>query len=892
MSMVAAAAIIMTSCQKEDLTTGTTTLSGETTPVSMAVSVAEVNNDVKSTISEEGGWTNYKANYNGLLSILDHRVTIQIFAEGNTTAPFTTAVVMDDPTQGEDISDCIIIPDLDLPVGQNYTAVVWVDFVKDGAADIYAASTANYSAAEYDLWYTTSNLTTVAMQGISNGLVEVTDLSQESRDAYSTTLAFTVNSDGTWTTTDADAGGDNADYINMTAIRPLSKVRVLLEDYDTREEWMTYLAQTTRSLDYTAVTVYGTPTVYNALSCASTTITDDLTFHTSWDDYGTGADVSNIMWVEEVEGQYTSSVSGNMPVVDAVYVFPATSGEDNASNRMDITMYEAGTTAFSATEAAATAAGTIENSEWEVISVRSFAVIPVVTNKLTTVIGNFITSAYSFKVSIEDLFEDTYAIVDVEADGSSVTELALEERGFVIVRDEEGNVIKMYNTEPITAEEFDDVVEEIAGLAKLTPESVIDLVVGGEDLDTLDFSSIKSVGELNVKLAGSTGATITGINSEKSAIQLRNATGDIVITDNTANLNVVSDGGEYDITIDAGIAEVMFSTIPGKTLTGDLDILTSGTIDVAAAVEGDVTLDGREVDVLNSTFTGDDSVVTLKGTGDILVAETTMDVASVALVADNATITDAEIDANTLDIDALGDVAIENSTIEAATTVEGDDVTVTNTEITGDTTINASTDAIITDSTITGDTTIDAVNAIAIAASSSNTSTEIDGDLTATSASVAIKGSYSGIGIIQWGDNNVTIKGTTTIYAEAIELVATVFEGEVELNTEEGNNASQPSVTADIDDCLFNDNVKSYVNVEFATSDLASDKVFTMKGTDVATPLTLTTDDLAALGFDGHFNAEVATVDGNQTAFHIFDTSNWFGYDTSSDLLSNFIQKK
>lgn len=393
LSIVAISAIL-NGCQKDTLSTGETPNKGSST-ICLDVTIGE-SVDSKSLASEDIGWINYKSDNNGMLSKLDHRVTLQIFTD--SSSPYLTEVVMADPSTTEEVSSAISFADISLPVEQSYTAVVWVDFIRDGDAAIYNSTTTEPSS--YDLWYSTSDLRSITMLNIDDGLVAPDSLLQESRDAYTTAVEFYVMEDGSWSVDGEDC---SMDIISIEAIRPLSKMRILLDDYATREAWITYLTNSTRTLDYTAITVYGTPTQFNALSGRSITSSmEDLTFHTSWKDYAEDGQISTISWAIIDGEDIISSEDGNMPVVDICYLFPV----DNSSNRVEVRMYDdqSATSEFNLSLAFATVGDSIDG--WEVLSYREFGAIPIEPNQLTTIVGSFITSSYQFQINVDDSWVD------------------------------------------------------------------------------------------------------------------------------------------------------------------------------------------------------------------------------------------------------------------------------------------------------------------------------------------------------------------------------------------------------------------------------------------------------------------------------------------------------
>ena len=125
LSLLAIAAMMTACSTNDDLAPSVT---GKETNVSLTVNVGGLSSRSESTAgytSEKGGWSNYWANNNGLQSLYDYRVIVQVFAKGQTTTPIAEvrqpmAVIAGSsaPTNNQ-----ISIENLRLPAGNAYRAV-------------------------------------------------------------------------------------------------------------------------------------------------------------------------------------------------------------------------------------------------------------------------------------------------------------------------------------------------------------------------------------------------------------------------------------------------------------------------------------------------------------------------------------------------------------------------------------------------------------------------------------------------------------------------------------------------------------------------------------------------------------------------------------------------
>lgn len=416
----------------------------------------------------KGGWTNYK---DGKLTDFYARATVQVFAAG-ATAPLAEArTVLPSPSGG----DVINVPNLRLPAGATYTAVVWVDFIKNTASKV---------GARNDYYWDTENLSAVKdlrmQEGEGLALIDGND-SPESRDAYTSTLKFTVNADGTYQAGDqfGAPGTDNLTALEITARRTLAKVSLVLTDYDTKEAWANAFnnVNANRKLDYLAMGVTNLATEYNALTQQPIVTNADYYFHRKFTIPANqnATDVNGVNWIDESGKFY--------PVMDFNYVIPAVAEKNSANAVYSLVFkgYNHGTAAgFTAAEAALTDISTSTTANnWKLVAKRNASSVPVRTNAHTIIKLN-LYKEYSCNVTIVDLFDGGKENVTVNDDGTkgSIDDHYINENGpindgniigaahVVVVRGNDGIATSITITD-VTAANFDKVMEDIEAMAKL-----------------------------------------------------------------------------------------------------------------------------------------------------------------------------------------------------------------------------------------------------------------------------------------------------------------------------------------------------------------------------------------------------------------------------------------
>ncbi len=414
----------------------------------------------------KGGWTNYRANE---LAGFYARATVQVFAAG-ATAPLAEArTVLPSVSSG----DMINVPNLRLPMGATYTAVVWVDFIKNTASKV---------GARNDYYWDTENLYAVKDLRMVNRLepIDGTD-TPESRDAYTSTLKFTVNADGTYQAGDqfGSAGTVNTTALEITARRTLAKVSLVLTDYDTKEAWANAFnnVNANRKLDYLAMGVTNLATEYNALTQQPKVTDAAYYFHRNFtipaDKNAT--DVNGVNWIEESGKFY--------PVMDFNYVIPAVAEKNSANAVYSLVFkgYNHGTAdGFTAAEAAMTdiSISTIANN-WKLVAKRNAFSVPVRTNAHTIIKLN-LYKEYSCDVTIVDLFDggkENVTVNDNDTKGS-IDDHYINENGpindgnttgaahVVVVRGNDGTATSITIT-GVTAVNFNKVMEDIEAMAQL-----------------------------------------------------------------------------------------------------------------------------------------------------------------------------------------------------------------------------------------------------------------------------------------------------------------------------------------------------------------------------------------------------------------------------------------
>lgn len=500
-----AVAAILTACNDDSaiIPENVPAPTGPEVPVSFAVNIG---NPISTyaTQSDKGAWTNY-GNDAQMKAEYVRRGVLQVF-QGDKTEFLTESRIVENPD--EPWTDTQVdFTNLRLQAGATYTAVVWLDFVEHDATDPSSA---------FDLFYDTKNLSNVSMKGES--LLDLSKLDPEGRDAYTAHITFTVNPNGTYGILGGEQSKEIATAIPMTAKRPFGKVRLVMTDHDNKAEWEKYFSKTSNSriLNYVAMTVNSLNTVYNALTGAVIDQKagkindgeDGFQFHHSYASAINGGGSSaytlnNIEWVDENGKSATNEESSKYPVLDVNYFLPAPTGD--ASYQLGIKMFNMPeeitgvlTAALAATEVTAdqqNAGVKNDGQTWKCISLRNITV-PVKTNCLTTVMGNFLTYGYSFQVTVTDEFgsEDVSTVDDKGESTARVETIPLSDACTA-------TVTKSTEDGGVTAIQIDgmDAASQPEVLALLKNEDyhgkVVDLTINATALadNTFDLSANNSL---------------------------------------------------------------------------------------------------------------------------------------------------------------------------------------------------------------------------------------------------------------------------------------------------------------------------------------------------------------------------------------------------------------
>jgi hypothetical protein len=537
-----AATTILAGCNNDEIldSQAPVTLSGEEVPVDFSIDLGG-GISTYSTESSKGGWSNYKDDAD-MQNQYNHRAIIQVFAQSGADAlPISEARRVIDKTPDSDVID---IANLRLPAGHTYTAVVWVDFVAE-------ATTESTTAERNDLFYDTKNLRNVTMiEEERNPAGEELLTSPEGRDAYTGKITFTVNADGTY---DTGAGEtEKTTAINITAKRPFGKVRLVLTDWNNKAQWEQYYAGQFKVMDLITMKVGGNMArAFNALEGAPiyTGTEGDFTFVRPWSQ--TADANNNVDWIEIKDGkevanpdparEVTGIADGFYPVLDFNYFIPI-SLDDAASYKMSINTYDD---------------SEIPGVQWQLISTRTFASIPVKTNCLTTIWGNFLTAGYDFQVTVNDEF-DQFSQTVVTDEGPSTDIVHYWGNATARVeRDANGDVTFIEIDADGKTVQFDEaqwakIIYEIKHLSGSIDKANV-LIHAGSLPATTDFESLV-VGAVELQLEGVLAADTQIINSA-SSLTITNeadqteaiavsATNDVVIAgaEDYANVNVGTSG--------------------------------------------------------------------------------------------------------------------------------------------------------------------------------------------------------------------------------------------------------------------------------------------------------------------------------------------------------------
>lgn len=564
-----AATAILTACNDDNVvSTDNITPKGEKVGVDFTVGIGK-SMGTYATESESGAWTNFK-NDESMKKDYTRRAVLQVYQEGATDYMDEQRVLVAEDAEGNEIN----FANLRLAPGATYTAVVWVDFIANGATT---------GAATEDLYYTTSQLNDISMKDAAGDVAQT--LNPEGRDAYTAAVTFTLAADGKYQVNGGEKDQAIVTAIPLTAKRPFGKVRIVMTDKANKAEWEKYFtaASNSRLLNYVALDIAGLNTSYNALTqdVKSATI-GNFQFHHAYNSTITGTTFwsqNNIKWVDE-NGKSAEQANAKYPVLDYNYFLPA--GKTKAASySLDIKMFkmpaEEGDFA-AALEAALAATGTTgkdavdeESGEpltWACISYRSLAGIPVKTNCLTTIKGNFLTYGYNYQVTVSDLFdgsvEETITVDDNGGKTGQVETKTVGNATVAITKDPaDGTTVQSIAVTGMDADSQEKVKELIEGT---TNHQNVAVTLGkvATDITALDWSSfalnnvsvsMDAALDANCSMNFSAGAVaISSTVKQTKAISVTNVNKDGTITLNgteyaevtTAAKAVTVESGAYD----------------------------------------------------------------------------------------------------------------------------------------------------------------------------------------------------------------------------------------------------------------------------------------------------------------------------------------------------------
>lgn len=597
-----AATALLTACSNDNVIAPEgeiTAPTGETVAMSFNVGVGNPIGTY-ATESDKGGWTNYKNNTlmsEGYMPRAILRV-YQMDAQGTVAAnPMDVQTVYPDPVNDEFIN----FENLRLQANFTYVAVAWVDFVKKGDNP-------------EDLFYDTQDLKSISMKDLTGDKdYETLDATGELRDAYTAKVTFTLASDGKYSVDGdaAQADKDNTTALAFTAKRILAKLRIVMTDFDSKEEWTNFFDGNTnfRPLDYVSMEVDKMGSIYNAVS-GSITPDGNAKFQYVHPYYstvgGTGTDtpysVNNIMWVDKTG---KSDEDGVYPVVDFNYFIP-TSVETtlNGSHTIKLKLYNMGGTEFADADA-----GTLTNAQ---ISSRTMSGIPLVKNCLTTIMGNFITYGYSFQLTVDDDFGNTAdREVAFDTDSQTITQEIAgngDAKAIVKITKNEDGTVTAINVAGMDATSQPGVINLLQ--KEVSHENLTDLTISASELAEDNFT-INNISFKNVSI------TLT----EDVPTEILLAAGTIVVTAdgnmnkkiNVENLSGVGKveikGEEFkgDVNVEAKTATIEGDLYSKATIIGDA-VVVNATKLTALDVEPK-TFDGSQLTI------GSDTEVTELSTG-------------------------------------------------------------------------------------------------------------------------------------------------------------------------------------------------------------------------------------------------------------------------------------
>lgn len=551
-----AATALLTACSNDNVIApeGEITIpTGETVAMSFNVGVGNPIGTY-ATESDKGGWTNYKTNE---LMSKDYtpRAILRVYqmdAQGNVAAnPMDVQTVYPDPVNDEFIN----FENLRLQANFTYVAVAWVDFVKKGDNP-------------EDLFYDTQDLKSISMKDLTGDKdYETLDATGELRDAYTAKVTFTLASDGKYTSGGQTVGQENTTALAFTATRILAKLRIVMTDFDSKEEWTNFFDGNTnfRPLDYVSMEVDKMGSIYNAVS-GSITPDGNGEFQYVHPYYSTvgGTDttpysVNNIKWVDKTG---KSDENGVYPVVDFNYFIP-TSVETtlNGSHTIKLKLYNMGEKDFAD-----------ENLTNAQISSRTMSGIPLVKNCLTTIMGNFITYGYSFQLTVDDDFGNTAdREVAFDTDSQTITqEIAGNGDAKAIVKitkNEDGEVTDI-DVEGMDAVSQLDVIELLK--KEGNHEELTDLTISASALTKGTFAindiSFKNV---NITLTEDIPAEILLTANKIEVIAEKEMNNEVKVENRSGRVNINGLDFKGKVTVEAKVATIGGTSYENATITGN-----------------------------------------------------------------------------------------------------------------------------------------------------------------------------------------------------------------------------------------------------------------------------------------------------------------------------------
>ena len=522
-------AAIMTACGDDALVENQQVLQGEETPIAFKIDLGQTISTY-ATDMHVGGWTNWLNGEGHMGTDFNARAVLQVYAEGQTT-PYTQVRTVIEPD--EVANNTIALPNFNLPSGNNYTAVVWVDFVP---------STTKYSTIDnrHDFFWNTANLANVQEEKIADNMLNLAGNNPESRDAYTGKINFTVNKDGSYNTEEdtpqigaPTINGTNIPAINIEAQRKFAKVSLVLTDYNKKSLWLDAFKNLSESdiLNYINMQVKDMSRGYNALTQKPIVDSQVTTnFHRGFNALGTSIDdVNDIQWIKEGHNEY--------PIFDLNYIIPANADKVAATAIYNIRFKgynayaETGVGAFDAANAVVGDARSANG--YELITNRGASNIPVRTNAHTIIKMNMYKT-YSFEVTVNDLFTGGKENVTVDGDDAEDENILIKDdhyipalpdgdvkRAHVVIKRNTDNVATSIIITNVNDYNFDAVIDDLASMVNLSDDSSNPAIhlIGTNLPNPASFADLKDhvTNDIHLSLKGTEGnagdVILTGLNN-------------------------------------------------------------------------------------------------------------------------------------------------------------------------------------------------------------------------------------------------------------------------------------------------------------------------------------------------------------------------------------------